>query len=119
MLSRLDQRDLPRDGAGHEVRAAPRAGVVEAARDDEVQPVRLEVLIGELVLRHLAHGVRRERSERVRLFHRDLVRIDEAVLLGRAGNVHADLGVVAADRLEDVELRLDVDAHRRGGLVEG
>jgi len=93
--------------------------VVEAARRDEMQSVGLEVLVGELVLRDLAHRVGRERPQRVRLFHRDLVRMNEAVLLGGPRDVHADLGVVPADRLEDVELRLDVDAHRGRGLVEG
>src|SRR5437899_13103525 len=44
--------------------------------------------------------------------------MDHAVLLARPRDVHADLRVVAADRFEDVELRLDVDAHRRRGLVE-
>ena len=42
----------------------------------------------------------------------------EAVLLGRAGDVDADRRVVATDRLEEVELGLDVDPHRRGRLVE-
>src|SRR5206468_12283145 len=51
-------------------------------------------------------------------FHRDLVGMDEPVLLARAGDVHPDLRVVTPDRLEQVELRLDVDAERGGGLVE-
>src|SRR5206468_6153017 len=44
--------------------------------------------------------------------------MDEPVLLARAGDVHPDLRVVTPDRLQQVELRLDVDAERGGGLVE-
>src|SRR6266511_2628404 len=44
--------------------------------------------------------------------------MDEAVLLAGAGDVYADLRVVTPDRLEEVQLRFDVDAQRRSGLVE-
>src|SRR5712691_5224258 len=44
--------------------------------------------------------------------------MDEPVLLARSGDVHPDLRVVPPDRLEQVELRLDVDAQRRRRLVE-
>src|SRR5688572_21193912 len=44
--------------------------------------------------------------------------MDEPVLLAGAGDVHADLRVVPPDRLQQVELRLDVDAQRRARLVE-
>jgi hypothetical protein len=61
VLSCLDQRDLARHGAGHEVRATARAGVIETSCDDQMHAVRLEVLVRELVLRHLADRVGRKR----------------------------------------------------------
>jgi len=101
-------------------KCVPRArpGVVKAAGHDDVEAVRLEVLVRELVLRDLAHGVRESGRRGFVSFSRDLIWINKAVFLARSGDVHADLRVVTADRFEDVELRFDVDAHRRRGLVE-
>src|SRR2546426_2457005 len=61
VLAGLDQRDLPREGARREVRAAPRTGVVERAGNYQVQAVGLEVLVSKLVLSHLADRVGRQR----------------------------------------------------------
>ena len=91
--------------------APPGPIVIEAARDDALQAIANPVLIGELLLRHLAHRVGAERAQRVLLRSSALHRQHQAVLLGRAGDLDARieppavLGVERAQRLEEVQLR--------------
>src|SRR5215472_14771277 len=78
-LARLDLGDLlgeVRDGEGV---ASSWPLMVEGARTHDVEPVALPVLKSHEVLRNLAHRVRRQRSQRIRLADRQLVGIDEPI----------------------------------------
>ena len=113
---RLDLGDLLGEVRGGEGLAPTGAGVVERAGPHDVHAVALEVLPAHEVLRDLAHRVRRERPQRVRLPDRQLVGVDEPVLLARADDQEARGPPELAHRLEEVHLADDV---RVEGLDRG
>src|SRR6266542_824838 len=104
----LDLGDLFGEAAGGEDLAAPRAGVVEAARYDASEAIAAEVLDGQHLLPNLAHRVRAERAERIALLDRRFVGVHQPVLLTRAGDVDHRVESRLAHRLEQVDLRRDV-----------
>src|SRR5262249_32406952 len=115
----LDLGDLLGEVRGHEDVAAAGPRVIEAAGPDDVEPVALPVLVGEEVLRHLGHGVGRQRAKGVLFPDRELVREDEAVLLAGSGDLGPASQAQLAHALEQVELRLHVGQQRLGGHEPG
>src|SRR5262249_15285443 len=70
--------------------------------------------IAERVLSDLAHGVRRERTLRIRLPDRELVLVDHSILLARARELDPRHDVELLHRLEQIELADDVGDERFG-----
>ena len=115
LLARLDQGDLLGEVGGDEHLAPPGPLVVEGPGADRPQPEAPVVLPAEHVLRHLGHGVGRQRPQRVLLGDRRLLGVDEPVLLRRAGDLHRHVGQPEVPhRLEQVHLAQHVGHHRVG-----
>ena len=86
--------------------------VVECASAHDVEPVALEVLESHQILRDLAHGVRRQRPQRVGLADGQLVRLDEPVFLAGADDEESRAVAELADRLEEIHLADGVGEER-------
>jgi hypothetical protein len=99
LLAVLDARHRQADLAGHELRPAQRALVVEQDARAGVQPERLAVVHGDPVPVHLRHPVGAARVEGRALVLRDLA--DLAEHLARRRLVEADARVHRADGLQN------------------
>jgi len=106
--SLLDLGDLAGEVRGDEDLAPPGAAVVEPSSPDGVEAVASPVLVREQVLGDLRDRVGRQGPQGVLFADGHLVRLDQAVLLARPGDVDLRLEAQVSHRLEHVELRLHV-----------
>src|SRR6266542_4002174 len=115
----LDLGDLLGEVGGHEDIAAPRPLVVEAARPDDRHAVALEVLVAHHVLGDLAHRIWGQGPQRVGLLDRQLVLVDQAVLLAAAHGKEARRHLEPADAFEEVHLGDDIGRQGLGRRLPG
>src|SRR5206468_10562264 len=109
----------PRTVVAEQHRGTSAHAVVERPGPENGQAVALEVLIAHHVLSHLAHRVGREGPERVGLPDRQLVIVDEPVLLAASRPEKARGELQRPQRLEQVDLREDVRGQRLGRRLPG
>ena len=116
--AQLNLRDLAGERGSHEHFAAPRAVMVECPRPEAGNAVAAKVLMGQQVLRDLAHRVRRKRVQLMFLRHRQLRLGHESVFLARPHHQHpGKWRAPLADRFQQMNLADDVCLQRLGGRV--